>query len=252
MKKLISICVLLCLFLFFCSCEAQSVQTLNPTEQFFVNDFANVLTEQTESQIMQKAARLYETTKAQAVVVTVETLGGEEIDDFAYSLANAWGIGDAELDNGILLLLAKEEREIKIEVGSGLEGAIPDSKAGRIIDVYGLDYLKANDFDRGIASIYTSVVNEIYIEYGLEEDSGYVPVYEGEQEGSPVGAIITFVIIAAVYIALAKKGIWIFPFFFGGGGRGGHGGGFGGGSGGFGGFSGGGGGFSGGGASRKF
>lgn len=235
--------VLLCV-----NCQAAA---LSPTNDFFVNDFANVLSEQTEAEIMQKAANLYYACKAQAVVVTVDNLGGDNIDDFAYDLANDWGIGDAESDNGILVLLAVEEREIKIEVGSGLEGAIPDSKAGRIIDTYGLEYLRNNDFDNGIASIYNSIVNEIYIEYGLSADENYIPV--DESDGSPVVTIIVFVIMAAIYISLAKKGIWVYPLFFGGrGGRGGHGGFGGGSSGGFGGFSGGGGGFSGGGASRKF
>lgn len=246
MKKIfavvLALAVLLCV-----NCQAAP----SPTNEFFVNDFANVLSEQTETEIMQKAANLYYACKAQAVVVTVENLSGDNIDDFAYDLANEWGIGDAESDNGILLLLAVEEREIKIEVGSGLEGAIPDSKAGRIIDTYGLEYLRESDFDKGIASIYNSIVNEIYIEYGLSPDENYIPVEESD--GSPIGTIIVFLIMAAVYISLAKRGIWVYPFFFGGrGGRGGHGGFGGGSSGGFGGFSGGGGGFSGGGASRKF
>lgn len=245
MKRIISL--IAAVFLLFTCCLSATAKKAypKPTDNFFVNDFANVLSQDAENKISLQAQNLYYACKAQAVVVTIDTLDGVSIDDYAYDLANDWGIGDKDEDNGILILLAVNDREVRIEVGSGLEGAIPDSKAGRIIDTYGIDYFAVDSFSEGIESVYNSVVNEIYIEYGLSPDENYVPV---EEESSVGGIIFSFVFmfsLIALSFALRKKGIFIFPFGFPGGGGGFRGGGGGG-------FSGGGGGFSGGGGSRNF
>lgn len=223
--------------------------SLKPTN-FFVNDYASVITDDDEVKIFKQGENLYNACKAQVAVVTIDSLNGEPIEDFAYNLANEWGLGDKNEDNGVLILLAAVDREIRIEVGSGLEGALPDSKTGRIIDKYGMDYFAEDNFSAGLASVYNSVVNEIYIEYDLEPDKDYKPV----GNSSAIFEIIFMVIIILLLILGrfrgGRGGIFFFPFFMP---RGGHYGGYGSGGGfGSGGFSGGGGGFSGGGASRKF
>jgi uncharacterized protein len=164
-----------------------------------------------------------------------------------------------------VVLLSESDRKIEIAVGYGLEGAIPDSKAGRIIDFYGLEYLKQDKFSKGITAITEAVINEVYIEYGLEPAAGYVNIENVTTEDSLSGSggkvaiswlILIVLIIALSFFGRRGGGGGFFPLIFmsrGGGFRGGHGG-FGGGfgSGGFGGFSGGGGSFGGGGAGRKF
>lgn len=236
----------------------EAAAALTPTDRFFVNDFAEVLSAETEDDIYARGVALYNKTKAQAVVVTVESMDGEVIEDFAYDLANAWGIGEAEKDTGVLILLAVEEREVRIEVGSGLEGRLTDGKTGRILDNYAIPYLREDDFSTGLQQAYAAVVNEIYYEFGLETDEGYVPVDQlsdtyGEEIELPDWAAI-IVVLVVIALVIAKPRLLI---FMGHGGRyhGGHGGGFHGGFGGHGGgggFSGGGGGFSGGGSSRGF
>ncbi len=254
MKRFIKFAAILSvLSLVFVIAVSAAGSKLKPTDRFFVNDFASVISETDESVIFQKGENLYNACKAQAVVVTVDTLGGVPIEDYAYNLANEWGLGDKEKDNGILILLSVNDREVRIEVGSGLEGALPDSKTGRILDRYGMDYFAADNFSAGLVSVYNSVVNEIYIEYGLEPDKNYVPV--GDDEFGIFEIIILVIIVLVLIFGRfrgGRGGIFFFPMFFGRGGYyGGNGGGF---SGGFGsgGFSGGGGGFSGGGAGRKF
>ena len=236
-----------------------------PTSRFFVNDFADVIEQAAEDEIYSKAAALQEKTTAQVVVVTVNTLDGEEPADYALGLGRQWGVGQEDEDNGVVILLSKTERQIYIAVGYGLEGALPDSKTGRIIDAYGLDYLKKDDFSRGLLEIFGAIVNEVYIEYGEEPEEGYTPIEDTDEEtleeyGARVAAswviMIACVILFVLVFGRRRRGF----FWFGGpggfGGMGGSGfGGFGGGSGGSfggGGFSGGGGSFGGGGAGRGF
>lgn len=250
----------------FCSCS-ESQKYPDATKEFFVNDFANVLSDSTKSEIMSRSAALSENeeVKAQAVVVTVKDTGDEEISDYALNLGREWGVGDSEKNNGVLIVLATEQREIQISVGYGLEGAITDSKAGRIIDTYGIPYFKKDDFDKCILEIYRSVISEICIEYGLEYDESYTPIDMLESSDSDDETSYSKIVLISWAALIAVVAIIVLIFgknsiiFFGGGPRGGFFGGFGGGSGfgkgsgGFsGGFSGGGGSFGGGGAGRGF
>lgn len=233
MNKLFKVLTVLCaVCLLFCSCSQQET-ALEPTEEFFVNDFAGVLTSADHKTIYNQGVNLYEACKSQVVVVTVKSLGGEEIEDYSYDLANRWGIGDKDEDSGILLLLSVKDRKVRIEVGSGLEGAITDGKTGRILDKYGVNYFKNDEFSKGLTAVYNSIVNEIYIEYNLTPvDKSYTSVDLDEDlsdtEMPPVAVIIVVFIMIFIVGALTRFG------------------GFGGG------FSGGGGGFSGGGGSRGF
>ena len=239
----------------------------SPDKRFFVNDFADVIEQTAEDEIYSKAAALQEKTTAQVVVVTVNTLDGEEPADYALRLGREWGVGQKDEDNGVVILLSVSERQIYIAVGYGLEGALPDSKTGRIIELYGLDYLKEDDFSTGLLEIFGAVVNEVYIEYGEEPEAGYTEIDETDGEtlgeyGAKVAAswaiMLAVVILFILVFGRRRRGFFWFggPGGFGGG-FGGHGGfgGFGGSSGGSfggGGFSGGGGSFGGGGAGHGF
>ena len=228
-----------------------------PTEAFFVNDFANVLSQETEQMILRKGAALAEKTKAQVVVLTVETLDQEPIEQYALHLGREWGIGDEEDNTGVLLLLAVEERETRIEVGYGLEGRLPDSKAGRFLDTYAIPHFREDDFDTGVRETYAALVNEVYVEFDMTEeaDAGYVPIDELQQQQQPqedpVATMIGFAVLLVFVIAFGglsafgrRRGWPIFLMMGNNHHRGG--GGFGGG------FRGGGGSFGGGGASRGF
>lgn len=265
MKKLINIIAAAIAVLLLVVPVSAANKYPEPTSRFFVNDFADVIEQAAEDEIYSKAAALQEKTTAQVVVVTVNTLDGEEPADYALGLGRQWGVGQEDEDNGVVILLSKTERQIYIAVGYGLEGALPDSKTGRIIDAYGLDYLKKDDFSRGLLEIFGAIVNEVYIEYGEEPEEGYTPIEDTDEEtleeyGARVAAswviMIACVILFVLVFGRRRRGF----FWFGGpggfGGMGGSGfGGFGGGSGGSfggGGFSGGGGSFGGGGAGRGF
>lgn len=226
-----------------------------PTSEFYVNDFADVLDYETESYIITKGKQLEAVSDAQIAVVTITSLDGAPLDDFSYDLANEWGIGSEEKDNGVLILLTIEERRVKVEVGRGLEGAINDAKAGRFIDDYALESFKADDFSTGIYNLYNAVLNEILTEYNIENIDVEVPEKQNDGVLSELIMVIIFIILI-IFFGRGRRGGGRGSGFGGGVYRGGFfghtfGRGFGGGSG-FGGSSGGGGSFGGGGASRGF
>lgn len=263
-KRILSLLLSVLILCVLAGCEGDEGYP-TATERFFVNDFADVIDAVDEDTIYSKGVALNEATTAQVVVVTVDNLQNEPIEEYALNLGREWGVGTAEDDNGIVILLSVEDREVYIAVGYGLEGALPDSKTGRILDTYGMSYFSADNFSLGLSSVYGAIVNEVYIEYGLASEEGYTPIsqipeYELPNSGEALRVGISWlilIVIIALYIAVFGRRGGIF-FFGGPGGFGGfHGGGFhGGGSfrggGGFGGFRGGGGGFGGGGAGRGF
>jgi uncharacterized protein len=261
MNKVIKLAVILLAFSFcLCGCTVEDGLP-KATEYFYVNDFAGIIDDSEEANMVSKAAALAEATTAQVVVVTVDSLDGEEISNYALELGREWGVGDEEADNGIVILLSTGDREVYIAVGYGLEGALPDSKTGRIIDIYGLEHFKADNFSQGIIAISDAVINEVYIEYGLEPQSGYVSIDNitmdnslEESGGSVAISWLVLIIIILLVSVLNRRGGGMFFLPLMGGPRsfGGHGGFGSGSSGGFGGFRGGGGSFGGGGAGRRF
>ena len=102
-------------------------------EPAWVVDRADVLSEAAEQQLAERVQALESATTDQVIVVTVPGLGGEKIEAFSLTLANSWGAGSADLDNGVLLLLAPRERLVRIEVGCGLEEVLTDARAAEII-----------------------------------------------------------------------------------------------------------------------
>lgn len=250
MKKIYTVFAALAVFLVLFTNVAIAADLPKPTKNFFVNDFANVISNADEEKMQQQGETLFKECGAQVVVVTVKSLNGEDLESYSLNLARSWRIGSDKNDDGILLLLAVDERKVRIEVGYGLEGALPDSKTGRILDTYGVDRFKKNDFSTGLAAVYDSLVNEVYIEKGLDPADGYTPVEDYSLTTKE--KVITYGIIALIVLAFIftnrgkrKRGFVYYGGGFGGGGFSGSGS-----SGG--GFSGGGGSFGGGGSSRGF
>ena len=252
MKKIYTVFAALAVFLVLFTNVAFATDLPKPTKNFFVNDFANVISNADEEKMQQQGEALFKECGAQVVVVTVKSLNGEDLESYSLNLARSWGIGSDKNDDGILLLLAVDERKVRIEVGYGLEGALPDSKTGRILDTYGVDRFKKNDFSTGLAAVYDSLINEVYIEKGLDPADGYTPVENEDYSLTTKEKVITYGIIALIVLAFifTNRGRRRRGFVYYGGGFGG--GGFSGSGGSGGGFSGGGGSFGGGGSSRGF
>jgi uncharacterized protein len=231
----------------------------SPNSSFYVLDQSNVLDSDTEQAILQTSVALQQQTKAQIVVVTVKSLGDYVLEDYSLAILRRWGIGDKKLNNGVLILVSPEEHVARIEVGYGLEGALPDSKTGRIQDEYMIPYFKQNDYNQGILNGYRAVAQEVAKEYKVSLDvknPQKMPASTPASEPLPKWVSIAAVILVIVLIYLDQRYLdgFILGFILGmlfRGGRGGPGGGgFGGGGGG--GFSGGGGSGGGGGSSRRW
>lgn len=237
-----------------------------PESGHYANDFAGILSAQTVSDIDAASRSLEDATTAQLVVVTVDSLDGQSIEEYANGLFRDWGIGQAESNNGVLLLVSSEDRQVRIEPGYGLEGALPDGKCGRILDEYFIPYMREGDADSAVLGTYYAIADTVAEEYGITlEKSSPVPAGQTEDEDDSSGIGVLFVIgiiaILALLDGILNRGRILRALLIGlfiRGGRGGHGGGdhhggggFGGGGfGGGGGFSGGGGSSGGGGASR--
>ena len=141
----------------------------NP-RQLFAYDEVGILSKETTQYINHTNLALKET-GAQIVVAVVKDLGGYDIEGYANEMFREWGIGDKEKNNGVLLLVAPDERKLRIEVGYGLEGAIPDGKAGRIIRNEITPYFKNNQYDEGILNGTKAILALVQEEYGIKIDN---------------------------------------------------------------------------------
>lgn len=162
MKKIIF--TFLTFVLFIINVEA----LVDPMSNFYVNDYANILSEETENEIQSMSVQLSNTDGTQMVVVTVEDLEGLSVEEYANQLFNKFGIGEADSDNGLLILVSRDDRKIRVEVGYGLEGVINDGKAGRYLDAYAVPYLKNNEWDKGIFNVYNALYKEIVTQNNLQ------------------------------------------------------------------------------------
>lgn len=123
-----------------------------------VVDNAGLLDAATKNAIETKLAAFEQKSSDQIVVATIASLEGEALEDFANRLFRAWGIGQAETNNGVLLLVARDDRKIRIEVGYGLEGTLTDLHSKLIIENTLAPAFRAGDFSGGIASAVDDIV----------------------------------------------------------------------------------------------
>lgn len=256
MKRIAAVLFITLLVLCLITGSALAQAYPEPTAGFFVNDFANVLDSETSRYIQGNSEVLQQKTTSQVVVVTIDSLEGAALEEYSLNLLRRWGIGSGDKDNGVLILLSIGDRVSRIEVGYGLEGALPDGKTGRIQDEYMLPWFREGNYSEGIRNGYTAIVKEIYNEYGIEGDLPQAAQPSNQsrpsRELSPLEALllaavaIVVLVIDWVFLGGALTRILFYLLISGrrGGGRGG------GGYGGGGGFRGGGGSGGGGGSSR--
>ena len=126
-----------------------------------VVDSAGILPAGEETKIAREAEALERATGHQLVVVTVPTLGGHAIEDYARQLGNNWGIGRKDIDDGVLIVVAPTERHVRIAIGKGLEATLTDAEAQRIIDRDMLPAFRSGDFVRGIDGGIADVIHEL-------------------------------------------------------------------------------------------
>jgi len=256
-----AICLALLLFLSTVA-HAEKTDPLKP--QGYVSDFAGVLSQAGKAQITALCGEVEQKTHAQIAVVTVKTLDGQPIEDFANTLFEKWGIGPKKSGHGVLILIVVDDRKSRIEVGYGLEPILPDGKVGSFLRE-AAPPLRENDYDGALLFVARRVADVIAADRGVTlAGSAPLPARRAPQQdtGWSIGQILLLLFIIFVVYSVMKgsggsggsrytrgggSGWWVGPVIGStmGGGRGGWGGGgfggggFGGGGGGFGGFGGG-------------
>jgi uncharacterized protein len=144
------------LFLILASCSSGQSETSKTKAALpltgRVVDAANILDTEIEKQLTTKLAFAETHYGPQMVVVTTPSLAGRRIEDYAFELGNAWGIGNAKREDGLLLLIAPNERQVRIEVGYGLEGSFSDVFSKKILDEMILPKFSAGDLPAGIVA----------------------------------------------------------------------------------------------------
>jgi uncharacterized protein len=150
-----------------------------PSHEFYVYDKEDLLNNDIENYIIESNLELYQKTGAQIVVVTINDLEGMDINSYATELFDEWDIGGKELDNGLLMLIVPEAKEIWIEVGYGLEGILPDSRVKRIIENSIIPSFSEGDYSSGVLSGYEEILNYVESEYNIELSSREGQYYNG-------------------------------------------------------------------------
>ena len=151
-----------------------------------VNDYADMLSKPTEEQLETALEALEQKSSTQIAILTVHSLAGENLEQYSLQVAESWKLGQEDLDNGVLLFIAKAERKIRIEVGYGLEGSLTDLLAGRVIRNIITPKFKNGNFDQGVIDGVTAMIKIVEGEYTEENLSNY----EYGSSGDTGGAIV--------------------------------------------------------------
>jgi uncharacterized protein len=155
-------------FLFQGGAFAENIKMPAPIGDIYVQDFAKVLTQAEVEEIRSLGRTVEDQTTAQISVLTVDTIGENTIEEYANEAFRQYGIGNEKENNGVLLVIAVTDRLVRIEVGYGLEGRIPDGKAGRILDEHAVPFLQNDQYNKAIIETYRVLANEVLAEYGQE------------------------------------------------------------------------------------
>ncbi len=167
-----------------------------PTLSGRVNDLAGMLSPETRQRLEQTLAAFERETSNQVGVLTVPSLQGDDIDQFAIRVAEAWKLGQKGRDNGVLLILAQAERKVRIEVGMGLQGVLPDITAARIIRETMRPYLKSGNFDQGIAVGVDAIIAATKGEF--KGDAQPLEKHHSKQSPSIIKIFMSVAVAAAV------------------------------------------------------
>ncbi|MEJ2615369.1 MAG: TPM domain-containing protein [Ignavibacteriaceae bacterium] len=234
------------LYLFFLFSISLFAEPQIPQLKNWATDLTNTLTSEQLSTLDYRLKTFEDSTSNQIAVLMIPTLDNYPLEEYSYDVAHQNRIGTKKLDNGILLLIVKGDRKARIEVGYGLEGALPDALASSIIRNVIFPHFRKEEFYAGITAGINAIISAVKGEYRAE--------YKPDKKDKGLPNLFPFIIIIFFIIRFlfrgGRRGGGGFIFFPGGFGGSSYGGSFGSGS--FGGFSGGGGSFGGGGASGSW
>ena len=157
-----------------------------PTLTARVNDYAGMLSPATKQQLESVLAALEKSDSTQLAVLTIPSLEGENLEDFSLKVVEKWKLGQKSIDNGALLLIAKNDRKLRIEVGYGLEGVLTDLTSGRIIRDIITPQFRNGNFDQGVINGVSAMIAAVRGEFNAQD---VVPSGKGS-EGDTAGFMI--------------------------------------------------------------
>ena len=231
-------CAVVTIWMCLTSLSVFALDVPNPPKNGYVLDQTQTLTKEEIHSMNRMGLELQKKTKAQIAVLLVPTLEGEDVTDYANRVFRSWGVGEKDANNGVLFLVALKDKQMRIEVGYGLEGAINDAKAGQILDDYTIPQFKQGHIGTGVVNTYAVLVGETAKEYGVTIDGSQTYTDKNVVELSPFemlligGGILLLLILDFTVFggAITQSLLWILASGRGGGSGGGGFGGFGGGS----------------------
>ncbi len=187
--------------LFFLALPLQAIALDVPPLRGHVNDYASMLSPGAVQELEASLSAFEQSDSTQIVVLTVPTLGGENLEEYSIKVAEAWRIGQKKIDNGVILLIAKQERKVRIEVGRGLEGKLTDLVSGRIIRGDIAPLFKAGDIDGGVKAGVASIMAVVKGEYTANpRDLGHA-----RRSMHPIFTFVIFLMVACIFLGSISR-----------------------------------------------
>jgi uncharacterized membrane protein YgcG len=160
------------LILIFHGCSTYT-ETTFPKPRGAVNDFASLIPEREERMMKNISREILQKTGTAIVIATVDTVGDSDYDTYAKELYNYWGIGKKGVNKGVLILLTKKERKIRIELGYGVMRILPDELVGQILDDHVVPFLKKGDYGKGLLNGTIAVSQIIAKDAGINNPTSF-------------------------------------------------------------------------------
>jgi len=173
-------------------CVAAALEV--PTLKGRVNDYGGMLPPEAEARIEALLKDLEEKDSTQVVVLTVPSLDGDSLEDFSMRVAERWKIGRKGLDNGAIMVIARDDRKVRIEVGYGLEGRLTDLTAGRIIRDRIVPEFRAGRFDQGLLNGVVALTEVVRGEYQAPAQPPIGPAASGVEDLVPFVLVFIFLV----------------------------------------------------------
>lgn len=201
MKKILNKFLSLWLLLTVVSGFSQKIPPKPSLQTSYYEIGTQLLNESQKKEIEQKLIRYADSTSTQIVVVVVQDTDGNDIDSYKVDLAHAWGIGQGDKDNGVLLLIAKDDRKVAIATGYGTEHRLTDAISNRIIDEQIIPSFKEGNYYQGIDNGTTNIIKALNGEYKEERKNLR---RSGEKDGA--FSFLPFIILVIIIIVVIIRG----------------------------------------------
>ncbi len=185
-----------------CSTEANQISVPITKQDVFIYDQGDFLDDTVEEKVNNMLVQLEEKTTIEFAVITIPSLNSMTIEDYAMDLGNELGIGKKEEDNGILLLISKEDTKVRLEIGNGLQGILTDSMSGKILDNFFVPHRSDGNYDDAVLETVQAVINVLATseEYSSLDIKGINPDLIVEPTPGYYYVILLLIIIVALIV----------------------------------------------------